>query len=217
MVTQRVGSTKLKILSAVAEHNLDDKSPRQKDLVEGTTLTKGAVSNNCTKLTEEGVLQEADGRYTVDHDKILDFYITHLEEYCRREAKQDQEVMDGRIERYNRVRTMAKERLMDLDDREREVLEQILINVLAQARDDPHVQTFRETLLRADMVLQEAGQLLEKVEEGWADTTRMLGSITHRNHDVLASLDIPEEAKEKPMRDDQIVQHMISKANNHDT
>jgi len=210
LITQRVGSTKLKVLSAVAAANRRGETPRQKDLVEATTLTKGAVSNNCSKLVDEDVLEEDDGRYTVDTQVVLSLYIMHLEEYCRREPNNDR--LKSRIELYNRARSIAKNRIGGLDSQAEEVLQDVLLTVLAGARDEPHIQTFREALFRTDDVVQDIAEIYAGTnnEEQYAETILLLAAIMHRNNTVLASMDTLEDHDiTQPFHDERFVEHLV--------
>lgn len=136
----------LSVLSAVTR--LPDGEARQKDIVESTALTKGAVSNNCKKLVGEGVLVENDGLYSIDEERLLSLYRTHVEEHLRR-----REVPEG-FEHYNDVRTATKRRMPEIfEGATGEILRVTLLRVLERSKEDAHLKTLRDVFHRADTAI----------------------------------------------------------------
>jgi len=79
----REGKTRTQVLAAVADFQRSGGPPIQKDLVEKLPMTKGAISQNCSRLVEESLLQEHDGQYRVATGRLVDDYREHFEEYLR--------------------------------------------------------------------------------------------------------------------------------------
>lgn len=145
----REGKTRTQVLAAVADLQRSDGPPIQKDLVEKLPMTKGAVSQNCSRLVEESLLQEHDGRYRVDTGRLLDDYREHFEEYLRREPQSElyeQEVADT-----NETRTRTKRSATEYF--EADLLEDILLTSLVSSLGKNNIQTLREVFLYTDDVL----------------------------------------------------------------
>jgi|GEM_PF-5457526 len=145
----REGKTRTQILAAVADLQRSDGPPIQKDLVEKLPMTKGAVSQNCSRLVEESLLQEHDGRYHIDTGRLLDDYREHFEEYLRRAPQSDlyeQEVVDANETRTRTKRSVAEYFGADL-------LEDILLTSLVSSLGKNNIQTLREVFLYTDDVL----------------------------------------------------------------
>ncbi|KAA9398299.1 MarR family transcriptional regulator [Haloarcula sp. CBA1129] len=145
----REGKTRTQVLAAVADLQRSDGPPIQKDLVEKLPMTKGAVSQNCSRLVEESLLQEHDGRYRVDTGRLLDDYREHFEEYLRRAPQSElyeQEVADT-----NETRTRTKRSATEYF--EADLLEDILLTSLVSSLGKNNIQTLREVFLYTDDVL----------------------------------------------------------------
>lgn len=145
----REGKNRTQVLAAVADLQQGDDLPIQKDLVEELPMTKGAVSQNCSRLVEESLLQEHDGQYRVDTDRLLGDYREHFGEYLRRAPQSDlyeQEVIDA-----NKARTRTKR--SGAEYFEADLLEDILLTSLVSSLDKNNTQTLREVFLYTDDVL----------------------------------------------------------------
>jgi len=145
----REGKTRTQVLAAVTDLQRSDGPPIQKDLVEKLPLTKGAVSQNCSRLVEESLLHEHDGQYRVDTGHLLDDYREHFEEYLRRTPQSDlygPEVADA-----NETRTRTKRSAAEYF--EADLLEDILLTSLVSSLEKNNIQTLREVFLYTDDVL----------------------------------------------------------------
>ena len=145
----REGKTRTQVFAAVADLQRSDDPPIQKDLVEILPMTKGAVSQNCSRLVEESLLLENDGRYHVDTDRLLDDYREHFEEYLRREPQSD--FFEQEVTEANQTRTRMKR--SGAEYFESNLLEDILITSLVSSLRKNNIQTLREVFLYTDSVL----------------------------------------------------------------
>mgnify|MGYP000246859259 FL=1 len=83
----REGGTRLEILAAVASLERDHEAPpRQKDITEQVSVTRGTVSKTCSALVDEGQLLLDDGEYRVNEEMLLLIYKEHLEGYLIRDS-----------------------------------------------------------------------------------------------------------------------------------
>jgi len=145
----REGKTRTQVLAAVADLQRSDDPPIQKDLVEKLPMTKGAISQNCSRLVEESLLLENDGRYHIDTDRLLDDYREHFEEYLRREPQSD--FFEQEVTEANQTRTRMKR--SGAEYFESDLLEDILITTLVSSLGKNNIQTLREVFLNTDSVL----------------------------------------------------------------
>lgn len=153
MLYQREGTNQLKVLSAVASLQEKGKSSRQKDIVEATSLTKGAVSNNCKKLVEDGILNESDNNYLLNEDVLLEYYRTHFEDYLRRRK------IPTPFENYNEIRTATKKRMNNIFEGEiGGLLNSLLKNVLSSIREDGQINTLRDLFNRIDCIIEKIAE-----------------------------------------------------------
>lgn len=162
----------LTVLSAVTRL-ADGERPRQKDVVHATALTKGAVSNNCAKLVDDGLLRLTDGRYAVDEERLLDLYRTHLEDHLRRRRLPDE------YRRYNDIRTATKRRMRETMEGETgDLLTEILVEVVAGAPDDGQLNTLQDVFHRADQVVTALAESAYASEETPGRTDLMLLAVS---------------------------------------
>lgn len=145
----REGKTRTQILAAVANMQRSDDPPIQKELVEELPMTKGAVSQNCNRLVEESLLQESDGKYSIDTSRLLEDYREHFEEYLRREPKSN--LYEQEVKNANETRTRTKRAVAEYF--ESELLEDILVISLVSSLRKNNIQTLREVFLYTDDVL----------------------------------------------------------------
>jgi len=145
----REGKTRTQVLAAVADFQRSGGPPIQKDLVEKLPMTKGAISQNCSRLVEESLLQEHDGQYRVATGRLVDDYREHFEEYLRRAPQSnlyEQEVLDA-----NETRTRTKRSVSEYF--EADLVEDILLTSLMSSLRKNSIQTLREVFLHTDDVL----------------------------------------------------------------
>ncbi len=147
------GVNRFKVLSFLAEKKLSSSSEaRQKEIVEGTTLSKGAVSNNCNKLLENELLEKEESSYQIYTTKLLELYREHLEANLGRQTVEG--LYQERIEARNSVCTDLKRNKTEVFTSElNQVLEEVILNVLANSSDKSNVQTLREAFLKVDQLV----------------------------------------------------------------
>lgn len=155
LLRQREGTNQVKVLSAISSLRKDDKPSKQKDIVESTALTKGAVSNNCKKLLDDGILDQEDDNYSVNRERLLEYYRTHFEDYLRRRE------IPSNFEFYNDIRTSTKKRIGEIfDGKIGELLNALLQDILPSAREDGQINTLRDLFNQIDCMI---GKIAEDV------------------------------------------------------
>ncbi len=155
LLNQREGTNQLKVLSAVSSLNKNEELSRQKDIVEATTLTKGAVSNNCKKLLDDGILDKVDDNYLVNEERLLEYYRTHFEDYLRRRK------VPSEFSFYNDIRTSTKKHMDDIfAGKIGELLNTLFNDVLSSAREDGQIKTLRDLFNQVDFMV---GKIAEDV------------------------------------------------------
>jgi len=173
ILSQREGVNLLKVISAVATLQHSDQTIRQKDIVENTTLTKGAVSNNCKKLVDSDILKQEDNHYTLNQSQLLEHYRTHLEEYLRRRELPEE------YQHYNDIRTETKKRMNDIFEGETaEFLEDLLLTTLRKANDDGHLTTLRDLFFRMDHLLGKAAESIYSKEDSTLQKDLMMLTVS---------------------------------------
>src|SRR6056297_1301963 len=105
------GSSQLKVLSVIAEYQLNKKeeAPRQVDITNKLALTKGSVSNNCNELEETGIIKLKDKGYHINKEVILKTYQEYIENLLIREPLV--EGFEEEIESANESRTRIRNNL----------------------------------------------------------------------------------------------------------
>jgi len=155
----RENKTQTDVLATIADFEYhQNESPKQVDMVDKLPLSKGAVSNNCKKLVESGLVIKEDRHYKINRDELIKAYREHIEDYLTREKKN--EIFDKIIEESNKIRTDTKRQLKFLlsEDEPRELIFNILISALAGSLEHNRVQTFREILLWTDQIISQTAQ-----------------------------------------------------------
>ncbi|WGI17140.1 helix-turn-helix domain-containing protein [Methanonatronarchaeum sp. AMET-Sl] len=157
----REGSNQLKVLSIIAEFESRDKFPKQKEIVTELPISKGAVSNNCKKLTKSDLLSREDKEYHINKQKLLELYRTHIENYLTRtEKKEDYE---NQINKINEIKTQIKLNINEIIESElRELILEIIYQVIINSRKDANIKNIREAFLRSDSVIQKLGEFQYK-------------------------------------------------------
>jgi DNA-binding transcriptional ArsR family regulator len=148
----REGKTQTQVFAAVVEFEyVRDEYPRQRDIVDDTPVTKGAVSNHVSELVDLGLLAETEeGGYEVVEDGLRDEYREHVETVLTRER--GLEPFEDRVDAHNEVRTWTKRNLDSVLGAE--VVLAALVEAFVESRGTRRIQTFREAFLRTDEVLR---------------------------------------------------------------
>jgi DNA-binding transcriptional ArsR family regulator len=148
----REGKTQTQVFAAVVEFEyVRDEHPRQRDIVDDTPVTKGAVSNHVSELVELGLLSETEeGGYTVVESRLREEYREHIETVLTRER--GVEPFEDRVDAHNEVRTWTKRNLDTVLGAESVLA--ALVEAFVESRGTRRIQTFREAFMRTDEVLR---------------------------------------------------------------
>ena len=186
----REGRTQTQVFAAVVEFQyVRGENPRQRDVVEETPVTKGAVSNHVSKLVEGGLLEEVEsGGYRVVEDALRDEYREHFEGVLERERGVEPFV--DRVEAANEVRTWTKRNLDEVLGAD--VVLASLFEAFLEARGTRRIQTFREVFLRADEILRAtAAEVVVGFEGEVTDEVRALFALAvslYHAHEQVAGI-----------------------------
>lgn len=154
LLEAREGRTQMDVLAAIGEAQYqDDVQPRQRDLVDRLPISKGAVSNNCAKLVDSGLVVEEERTYRIDEEVLLDLYREHVDAYLAREPRSEH--FEVEVAAYNETRTTFKRELRDLIEGN-ELILAIVTEALVNSKDDSRYQTLREVFHHADLVARQA-------------------------------------------------------------
>jgi hypothetical protein len=153
LLDPREGRTQTAVLAAIAAVQYHDGTPpRQVDLDERLPASKGAISTNCSKLVDVGLVRETEGRrYEVVEDELLELYREHVDAYLARESTSAR--FDSEVEASNDIRTGVKRDLRALFTDESPVLDCVLAALVAADRDS-RLRTFRDIVHRADHLIR---------------------------------------------------------------
>ncbi|WEL23336.1 MarR family transcriptional regulator [Candidatus Nanohalovita haloferacivicina] len=169
ILTDNTGKGQLEILSALA-HN----SPqRQSELVENTSLSKGAVSNNVKKLRDKKLV-EGEKELDINLEKIQQLYREHIETFLVRRSEEPNQL--------NELRTFVKKNISEQVTSQR--VQDTIIEVLRVAKNREDLESLNSVFKETDRVLRET--------EGEA---KMLGLITDRSNAFIDNSKIEEEAE----------------------
>lgn len=186
LIEPREGSNQLLVLSVVAEMNSKEVKPRQRDIVEECSLTKGAVSNNCKKLMKEQILVKKESKYEVNKEKLMELYRHHIENYLNRESKI--EGFEDEIERVNSIRTRTNISLKDIFSGEsRKVLEKLVEGRLIDSRKTELTNTLKEVFLMVDQDVQRLGEAVRKEEDEISKSLKMLAVSMSRVYQPVSA------------------------------
>ncbi|WP_049889203.1 hypothetical protein [Natronolimnohabitans innermongolicus] len=154
----REGGTRLEILSVVATLERDrEKPPRQKDITEQVSVTRGTVSKTCTSLVEEGQLLLENGEYRVNEEMLLLIYKEHLEGYLVRDSANNgfADIVEARNELRIQLKGQLRQLVMDgEEDGRRQLMVNILREVLVYASTFREIQTLRDYLFTVDHLVR---------------------------------------------------------------
>lgn len=147
------GRTITDVLAAIAEAQFrEDTLLRQRDITDRLPVTKGAVSNNCGKLVEAGLVEETEEQgYAVVESALRSLYKEHIEAYLTRERREGGDRFP--IAAFNDTRTGTKRVLRTMIN-ESELVFEIVVTAIIAARDNSRLQTLREVVHHADHLIQ---------------------------------------------------------------
>lgn len=184
MTEPKEGVNQVKILSYIAE--LDKERFRQSDIVEISSLTKGAVSNNFKKLVDEGLLNQDNFTYSLNKAQLVEYYRIHLEGHLRRRP------LKNDFKYYNDMRTETKIKLNEMMEGVLgKLILDVLISVLSKANDDGHINTIHDLFNKTDFILckiAESVHFSEK-ETGLKEDLIMLAVTMDRTPEYVSMLE----------------------------
>lgn len=196
----REGGTRLEVLAAVASLERDRESPpRQKDITDLVSVTRGTVSKTCSTLVDEGQLLEDDGEYRVNEEMLLLIYKEHLESYLVRDSANNG--FADLVEARNDIRLDLKGELRQLvaddEDGRRDLMVNILREVLIYALSFREIQTLRDYLFAVDHLVRTlaahvaTNPNLDESDVAHSDALRLLllvAVVLDRGYAMLARL-----------------------------
>lgn len=155
------GRNELAVLSAIAEHQIssDLKQPKHKDIESKVTLSKGAVSNNCSKLKQYGLIEEnSQARFTINKSRMMEVYKEHLEPLFVRERPFSP--FQNQIHLVNDIRTEVKDNLQKIIRELKDNIFSLILSILTDARKNRKTNNLREVFQKTDQVMLRFGQIL---------------------------------------------------------
>lgn len=169
VLTDKTGKGQLEVLSALAENP----GLRQNEIVEETSLTKGAVSNNVKKLREKELI-EGEKKLDIREDRLKSLYREHLEGFLLREKSDPDELND--------LRTYLKK---NVDVVSEEGIDEVLREILASANRRQDLESLNSVFKEADRVMRESED----------QRLRIIGLISDKSSSVFENSKVAEEAE----------------------
>jgi DNA-binding MarR family transcriptional regulator len=170
ILLDKTGSGQLEVLSALT----DEPVMRHKDIVEASSLSKGAVSNNLEKLRDKKLV-EGETDISLNEDKILKLYREHLEAFLIRDSSEPEELNDLRTYFKTEKKVIENEGLQDL-----------VLSVLKNARDREDLESLNSVFREVDRVIRETETNTE---------LSIIGLITDKSNQVTENPEIVSEAE----------------------
>lgn len=171
ILTDNTGKGQLEVLSVLAE----EPEQRQSEIVENSSLSKGAVSNNVNKLRDKDLI-EGEDKLQVNEERLLNLYREHLETFLIREKDEPSELND--------LRTYTKKNISEII--ESKELVETLKSILSQATKRQDLESLNSAFKEADRVLRETSENLEM---------RIIAIATDKSNTVTDNTEIAEEAQ----------------------
>lgn len=170
VLLDKTGSGQLEVLSALTE----EPEMRHKDIVEASSLSKGAVSNNLEKLRDKKLV-EGETDISLNQERILKLYREHLEAFLIRDSSEPKELND--------LRTYFKteETVIENED-----LQDLVLSVLKNAREREDLESLNSVFREVDRVIRETETNTE---------LSIIGLITDKSNQVTENPEIVSEAK----------------------
>lgn len=172
ILTDNTGKGQLEVLSVLAERP----NQRQSEIVENSSLSKGAVSNNVNKLRDKDLI-EAEEELRVNEVRLLNLYREHLETFLIREKEEPSELND--------LRTYTKKNISEII--ENEELVETLNSILSSATKRQDLESLNSVFKETDRVLRETSDNLEM---------RTIAITTDKSNTFTDNPEIAEEAQE---------------------
>jgi DNA-binding MarR family transcriptional regulator len=171
VLTHNTGKGQLEVLSVLTEKP----KQRQSEVVENSSLSKGAVSNNVSKLREKDLIEGRD-ELRVNEERLLNLYREHLETFLVREKDEPSELND--------LRTYTKKNISEII--ENEELVETLNSILSKAKKRQDLESLNSVFKETDRVLRETFDNLEM---------KTIAITTDKSNTVTDNPEIAEEAQ----------------------
>lgn len=171
ILTDNTGKGQLEVLSVLAERP----KKRQSEIVETSSLSKGAVSNNVNKLRDKNLIQ-GENELAVNEERLLKLYREHLETFLIRETDAPSELND--------LRTYTKKNISEIIQNEE--LVEALNTILSQASKREDLESLNSVFKETDRVLRETSENLEM---------KTIAITTDKSNTVTDNPEIAEEAQ----------------------
>ena len=171
ILTDNTGKGQLEVLSVLA----GKPEQRQSEIVENSSLSKGAVSNNVNKLREKNLI-EGQEKLRVNEERLLELYREHLETFLIREKDAPSEL--------NNLRTYTKKNISSIIENV-EIVE-TLNPILSQASKRQDLESLNSVFKETDRVLRETSENLEM---------RTIAITTDKSNTVTDNIEIAERAQ----------------------
>ncbi|MFB6158876.1 MAG: MarR family transcriptional regulator [Candidatus Nanohalobium sp.] len=171
VLTNNTGRGQLKVLSVLAEKEGELK---HKEIVERSSLTKGAVTNNIQKLKEKNLVLEESNK--LNETRLVELYREHLETFLIRESSEPEQL--------NELRTYVKKQIPELIDKPE--IKQTLLSVLENSRK-------RTDLESLNSVFKETNRIFR--EETEDKQVKMLGLVTDKSNTIKKNPKVAKEAE----------------------
>jgi DNA-binding MarR family transcriptional regulator len=168
ILTDNTGKGQLEVLA-------ERPNQRQSEIVENSSLSKGAVSNNVNKLRDKNLIED-EGSLRVNEERLLNLYREHLETFLIREKEEPSELND--------LRTYTKKNISDMIENE-EIVE-TLNSILSQASKRQDLESLNSVFKETDRVLRETTENLEM---------RTIAITTDKSNTVTENTEIAERAQ----------------------
>ena len=171
VLLDKTGKGQLEVLSVLAEHG----ELRHKEIVENSTVSKGAVSNNVEKLAERSLVNK-DEEISLNSDRLLQLYREHIEAFLVRDSSEPDSL--------NNTRTYVKKNISEI--LESDSISDILNSVLAEAGERQDLESLNSVFKETDRILRETA---EKPE------VKLIALSTDKSNTVTDNPKIAEEAE----------------------
>jgi DNA-binding MarR family transcriptional regulator len=178
ILTGDTGKGQLEVLSVLASQ----KNLRQKDIVERSSLSKGAVSNNVEKLKEKELIMEEDGKLRVNSEKILSYYREHLEEFLIRSKNGSEEL--------NEIRTLTKREVTDILETHEEEIWDIMKEVISESHGRGDLESMNSVYKETDRAIREYVTSKENSD------LRLIAISTDKSYSIIEDLEETDNLKE---------------------
>ena len=185
LLEPREGRTQLQVLSAIAYLEEEKEiNPRVKDITDTVILSKGAVSNNCKKLLDQGFITERDNRFQLDKERLFAAYREHFESYLIRET--NSQLFGDEVKQNNQARTHTKKNLHGWLKNQtfKKMIVEIVFQSLLSVREQSRLKTLREVFFYADHLVRKTHEEIE--EEMWEGKQKGSGGKIREAFDYLA-------------------------------